>query len=120
MRNRGPAQGREDVPVDLAAVAVPRAGLQCQALAGKPPGGEVRAEAQAPDVVVAAVDLGGQPCCEPFRLDPIGAGRMPDPPLASGDRIEAVVDHRVPAVALLRDVALHRRFSFRSSTIETR
>ncbi len=47
-------QGRHDVTVDLAAVAVPGTRAQCQPLAGQPDGGEAGAEAQRTHRVVAA------------------------------------------------------------------
>jgi hypothetical protein len=55
-------QTRNDVALDLAAVAVPRAGGQGDLLAWQPPRGQVSAEAQSTTLVVAAVDRGGTSC----------------------------------------------------------
>jgi hypothetical protein len=49
-------------------------GRQCELLDRKPPPGQVGAEGECADLVVASVALGSEVRGEPFRLGPIRAG----------------------------------------------
>ncbi len=99
-------QGRHDVTVNLAAVAVPGIRAQCQPLAGQPDGGEAGAEAQRTHRVVGPVALAGE-----LGFGPVCARRVPTATLPARDRVEPFVDHRLPAVALASHVSLHHDFS---------
>jgi RNA polymerase primary sigma factor len=101
-------QSGKDVMFDLSAVAVPGAGTEREPLGWQPPLGEVGAESERPAGVVATVDVGGQSFSQPLSVGALGTRRVPAAMFTTGHGIEPVVDHRVPAVALLRDVALHR------------
>ena len=67
----------QDVPVDLASIAVPGAPSQVDLLSGEPLGGQIGAEGERTHLVVTSVDLGGQASSELFSLFAGGAGRIP-------------------------------------------
>ena len=102
-----PAEGGQDVALHVAAVAVVGAGGQDEPLAGKPPGGQVGAEGERTGAVVATVALAGEPRCEPLGVSALGACGVPAPALPARNRVDSLVDDRVPAVALACDVPLH-------------
>jgi hypothetical protein len=52
--------GGQNVPFDLPAVTVPGGLGQVDLLPGKPAGGQVGAEGERTDLIVASVDLGGK------------------------------------------------------------
>src|SRR5690242_749250 len=93
--------------LDVALVARISGGGEHDLLAGQPAVGEVGAEGERPRLVVAAVPFSGELRCQPFGVGSVGAGGVPAPPLPAGDGVGALIDDRVPAVALPRDVALH-------------
>ena len=102
------AERRHDVSLDVAAVSGIRRSGEGDALAGQPAGGEKRAEGQSANLVVAALQIGCEVRGEALGISALCSGRVPMASLAPGDRIDAFVDHRVPAVALLCHVALQR------------
>ncbi len=106
------AERRHDVVLDLAPVAVVGGGGEHEPLARQPASGEEGAEGQCPDLVVASLEVGRKACCEPLGVRPLAAGGVPASPLLARHRVDAFVDHRAPAVALPRDVALHGVPSF--------
>jgi hypothetical protein len=52
--------------------------------------GEVRAEGQRPNVVIAAVDFRRDASGESFGVAAVTAGRMPDSAFPAGDRVESL------------------------------
>ena len=103
----GGAEGGEDVPLGLVDVAAVGARAQGQLLAGQPPAGQVGAEGERSNLVIASVALIGEAFGEAFGLGPIDAGRVPGPALPAGDGVETLVDDGVVAAPLGRDVTLH-------------
>lgn len=81
--------------VDVAAVG---ARPQFELLGGKPAAGEVGAEGERADLVVAAVALGRESGGEGFGFGPVGADGMPALLLFAVDGVDSFVDDRVVAV----------------------
>lgn len=72
-----PSDPREDVALGLVDVAAMGAGAQRDALGGQPVAGEMGAEGERPDLVVAAITLSGEARDEGFRFGghaPLRAG----------------------------------------------
>src|SRR6516162_1441196 len=84
---------RQDVTLDLAAVAIPGADPKRQSLGGQPPRGEEGPEGQRANLVVRAVALAGEPGGERFGLGSFCACGVPAATLTARDRVEAFVDH---------------------------
>ncbi|MDP8961593.1 MAG: YegP family protein [Actinomycetota bacterium] len=103
-----PTKRWEDVAFDVAPVAVVGAFGEYDALGRQPPRGEVRPQGESAHLVVAALQDRGEVSSEAFSICTIRPGRVPLPPLAPRRRIDAFVDHGVPAIALACHVALHR------------
>jgi hypothetical protein len=59
--------------------------------------------------VVATIHLGGELVGQAFGVSPLAPRGVPTASLSSGHRVEPVVDHHIPAVALPCHVLLHRR-----------
>ncbi len=102
-----PADGGHDVVLDLAPVPVVGGGREHEPLGRQPPAGEVGPKAQRPDLVVDALELAGQPGCEPLGVGPLGSGGVPAASFLARHGVDALVDHGVPAVALSGHVSLH-------------
>ena len=100
---------RDDVQVDVAPVRVVGARPDLRLLDRQPPLDEVDAERRLVGrhrlAVLAALHQLGD---ELLGVALAGTGLDPPALLLAGRRIDAVVDHRVVAVALLRYVAAHR------------
>ena len=102
-----PSERGEHVQLQVALIAPVGAGGQVQLLGREPLVGQVGAEGQGPHRVDAALLGRGQRGSEPLSLGPVGAGRMPPPNLLAGDRVPALVDHRVEPAAPLGHVSVH-------------
>lgn len=108
MAERDAADLGNDVQDDVAPVGIPGTDAQRQLLGGQPPLCQVDGDGEAAAVPgPARVVLDGE-----LRGEGLGvcAGRacgVPASAFAAGDRVEPFVDHRVVAVALACDVALH-------------
>jgi len=88
------------VEVHDALVSVEGGGGEFDLLRREPALREVGAEGQAAVAVVAADGFVGEVVGQLFGSVSIGAGGVPRPLFSTGDRVEAVVDDCVPAVAL--------------------
>jgi len=102
-----PAECGQHMTLHVPVVAVVGAGGQHEPLAWEPPTGQVGTEAERTGAVVATVTFTGKPRCEPFGVGALGTCGVPAPTLPARDRVDSLVDDRVPAVALACDVSLH-------------
>lgn len=102
-----PTERRDDVVLNVAAVPAVGGCGEHDPLARQPASREVGAEGERPDLVVASVAVAGESGGKPFGVSPLGAGGMPAAPFLAGHRVDAFVDHCVPAAALLGDISLH-------------
>jgi hypothetical protein len=86
---REPPDCGRDVEVDVAPVRVVSACPQSELLGRQPTLGEVHGNGERrslePVVVASSSELGG----EPLRVPAVGAGGMPSPSFATGDRVGA-------------------------------
>src|SRR6266511_1383473 len=105
-KNRCPQAARRKA-CSVAAVGGVGAGGEDEPLARQPPAGKERPEGERASTVIRALAFTDQPGREPLGVRALAAGGVPAPSFSARDRVDAFVDDRVPAVALLRHVALH-------------
>ena len=101
------------MPFDLSPVPIPRGVSQLELLPGQPPRGQVGDEGERASIIVASVQLLGEARRQSLSIFTAGACWMPAATFLAGDRIEAFLDDRILAVALLCYIAFHDSFSFR-------
>ena len=80
------AEGGQNVSLSVAYVALVGTRSHGELLGWQPLAGEVGAEGERSDLVVAAVPFGGEPGDEGFGFGAVGAGGVPPSAFLAGDR----------------------------------
>jgi hypothetical protein len=97
-----------DVEIDVASVAVPGGRAKREPLGGQPPLGQVDPDGETvAGADVATKMLAGERGGQLLGVEATASSGMPTATFPTGDRIDALVDDRVVAVALASDVSLH-------------